>query len=85
MTFAIFLKSTLLFNSSYCLLFKNKTLQLNNSKTRTAVNAKYLVFDVYVEAIIYLLSNNLHDCTFKYLETDLKNYQVKYIWIANQN
>ena len=62
--FAIFLKSSLLFNSFYCLfLFINKTW-LNNLKTRIAVNAKISVFVICVEVIIYLLYN-LHDCTFK--------------------
>ena len=46
-------------------LFINKILWLNNSKTRTAVNAKVLVFINYIEAIIFLLLYNLHDCTFK--------------------
>ena len=34
-------------------------------KTRTAMNAKISVFVICVEAIIYLLLYNLHDCTFK--------------------
>ena len=29
------------------------------------MNVKISVFVIYVEAIIYLLLNNLHDCTFK--------------------
>ena len=29
------------------------------------MNVKISVFDIYVEAIIYLLLYNLHDCTFK--------------------
>ena len=66
MKFAIFLKSILLFNSFYCLFcFTKKPLRLNNLKTRTAMNAKVLVFVVCVEAITYLLLYNLHDCTFK--------------------
>ena len=44
---------------------KDKTLRLNNLKTRTAKNAKISVFVICVEAIIYLLLYNLHDCTFK--------------------
>ena len=63
MKFAIFLKSILLFNSFCCLL--NKTLRLNNLKTRPAMNEKISVFVFCVEAIIYLLLYNLHDCTFK--------------------
>ena len=38
-------------------------MQLNNSKTKTAMNAKMPIF-ICVEAIIYLLLHNLHDCTF---------------------
>ena len=32
------------------------------------MNAKVSVFAICVEAIIYLLLYNLHDCTFKYSE-----------------
>ena len=66
MKFGIFLKRNLLFNSFHCLSFINKTLRLNNLKTRTAMNAKISVFAIYVEAIIYTLYN-LHDCTFNNL------------------
>ena len=45
-------------------LFINKTLRLNNLKTRTTVNAKISVFVICLEAIIYLLLFNLHNCTF---------------------
>ena len=45
-------------------LFIKKALRLNNLKTRTAMNVKILVFVTCVEAIIYLLLWNLHDCTF---------------------
>ena len=31
------------------------------------MNTKFLVFDIYVETIIYLLLNNFHDCNFKYV------------------
>ena len=56
----ISLKRSLLFNSSCCLfLFVNKTLRLNNF-----MNAKISVFVIFVEAVIYLLLYNLHDCTF---------------------
>ena len=41
----------------------NKILQLKNLKTKTAKNAKISVFVVCVEAIIYLLLHDLHDCT----------------------
>ena len=46
-------------------LFINKILWLSNFKTRTAMNARISVFISCVEAIIYLLLYNLHDCTFK--------------------
>ena len=36
-------------------LFVNKTLRLNNLKTRTAKNVKISVFDICAKAIIYLL------------------------------
>ena len=39
----------------------NKTLRLNNLKTRRAMNAKILVFLICVEAIMYFLLYNLHD------------------------
>ena len=45
-------------------LFVNKTLRLNNLKTRTAMNAKISVFVIFAEMILYLLLYNLHDCTF---------------------
>ena len=46
-------------------LFINKIFQLNNLKTRAAINAKISVIFISAEAIIYLLLYNLHDCTFK--------------------
>ena len=46
-------------------LFINKTLQVNNLKTWTAMNAKISVFAICVKAIIYSLSYNLQGCTFK--------------------
>ena len=39
-------------------------LALKGLKTRTAMNARISVFVICVEAIIYLLPHNLHDCTF---------------------
>ena len=45
-------------------MFVNKTLWLNNIKTGTAMNVKIAMLVICVEAIIYLLSYNLHDCTF---------------------
>ena len=68
MKFAIFLKSSLLFNSFYFFLFINKILGLNNLKTRSVTNAKISVLVIGVEAIIYLLLYNLHDCTFKKID-----------------
>ena len=45
-------------------LYVNKTLQLNNLKTRVAVNVKTSVFVICVEGVIDLLLYNLHDSTF---------------------
>ena len=36
-------------------LFINKTLRLDNLKTRTSMNAKTSVFVIYAEVTIYLL------------------------------
>ena len=52
-------------------LFINKTLRLNNLKTRTTMNAKISVFAIFIEAMIYLLYYNLHDCTFNGI-----NYEI---------
>ena len=48
-------------------LFLNKTLRLNNLKTRTAMNGKISVFAICVEVIIYVLLFNLHDFSFNWL------------------
>ena len=48
-------------------LFLNKTLRYNNLKSKTAMNVKISVFVNCVEAIIYLLLYDLHDCTFNAL------------------
>ena len=48
-------------------MFINKSLRLINLKTRAAVNAKISMSLICVEAIIYLLSYNLYDCTVKSL------------------
>ena len=37
-----------------------------NLKTRTYINAKISVFVICVEAIMYLLLYDLHDCTLMY-------------------
>ena len=63
--FAIFLKSSPLFNSFYCFFFINKTLGFNNLKIRTDMNAKISAFVIYMGAIIYLPLHNLHNSTFK--------------------
>ena len=64
--FAIFLKSSLLVNSFYCLFcLENKHLRLNRLKTTAAMNARISVFVICVEAIIYFLLHNLHDCSIK--------------------
>ena len=42
----------------------NKTLRLSNLKTRTVLNAKISMFVTCVEAAIYVLLYNVHDCTF---------------------
>ena len=59
----LFFKKVAYFLLSF--LFINKTLRLNNLNTRTAMYAKISVFAICVEAIMYLLSYNLHHCTFK--------------------
>ena len=46
-------------------MFINENLRLSNLKTKTAMSAKHSVFIICVGAMIYLLLNNLHDCTFK--------------------
>ena len=46
----------------------NKNLRLNNSKTKTAMNAKISIFGIRAEAIIYLLLRNLNDCIFQEFE-----------------
>ena len=52
-------------------LFINKILHLNNLKIKAAINAKISLFVICVEAIIYLLLYNLHDCTFSSLSHEL--------------
>ena len=50
---------------------------LNNLKTRTAMNAKISVFVYCVEAIIYLLLYNLHDCTFEDTKNRISSMSVE--------
>ena len=57
--FAIFVKSSLLFNGFYCLFC------LQTQLYSSVMNAKTLVFVICVEAIMYLLLHNLHRFTFK--------------------
>ena len=50
----------------FSFLFINITLRINNLKTRIATNTKLSVFVLCVDAIIYLLLYNFHDCTFSF-------------------
>ena len=43
---------------------QNKALRINNLKARTAMNVKISLLVISIEAIVYLLLYNLHDCTF---------------------
>ena len=70
MNFAIFLKSSPLFNSFYLsFLFIKKTLRLNNLKSEAAVNIEISVFVISVETVI-----NLHGYTFQLLKRP-QNFQ----------
>ena len=64
MKLAIFLKVAYFLTVLLSFLFINKTLRLSSLKARTAMNAKVSVFVICAEVSIYLLSHNLHDCTF---------------------
>ena len=55
----------------------NKTLRLNDLKTRAAMNAKIPVFDICFEATIYLLLYNLHDCAFKDIQKAFEDFKDK--------
>ena len=71
-------------NSFYCLFcFIDKTLRINNLKTRTAINAKISVFFICVKAIIYLLLYNLHEWTFKLIKNLIVMNQFGTIEILN--
>ena len=75
MKFAVLLKSSLFLNNFYCLfLFINKTLRLNNLKTRTVMNMKISVFVICVKAIIYLLLYIMHECTFNTENKKMKSW-----------
>ena len=83
MKFAIFLKSSLLFKQFLLsFLFINKTLQLNNLKTRTAMNGKISVFVICVKVIIYLLIYHLHDCTCT-LKFYLKSHPTTFLKLSS--
>ena len=62
-------------------LVVNKTLRLNNLKTRTAMNVKISVFVNCVEAIVYLLLHNSHDCTFEGDKIGTKNFARLYVGV----
>ena len=64
MKFAILKKVVCILTVLLSFLFVNKALRLINLKARAAMNAKMSLFVICVEAIIYLLLYNLHDCTF---------------------
>ena len=55
--FAIFLRSSLLFNNSYPVVFSvyKQNFMAENLKTRTAMNAKISVFVICVEVICYYI------------------------------
>ena len=60
-------------------------LRLNNLKATTAIIAKISVF-ICVEAIIYILLYNLHDCTFNPLMSNVPHHieTSQLIYSANQ-
>ena len=65
MKFAIFLKSTLLFNSFYCLFcLQAKLYGTINSSLEHPWIPKILVFVIWDGTIIYLLLCNVYYCTF---------------------
>ena len=80
--FAIFLKSSPLFNSFYCLLFINKTLGFNNLKIKTDMNAKISAFVIYMGAIIHLPLYNLHNSTFKTFIQSNSNFVSSKDWLG---
>ena len=64
--YTIFLKSSLLFNSFYCLFCsKTKLYDSITQKLKQLWMQKISVLVICVEAIIYLLLYNLYDGTFK--------------------
>ena len=63
MKFAIFLKSSLLFQFLLSFLIGDRSLRLGGFGAGVAMGAEISVFDICVEAIIYLLLHNMHDST----------------------
>ena len=71
-------------------MFINKTLRLNNLKTRTAMNAKISVFVFCADKIIYLLLCNLHDCAFNmllevFIYSSKRRHLILEQWIRGKN
>ena len=66
-------------------MFISKTLRLVNLKTRADINAKISVLAIYVEAIIYLLPYNLHDCTFKLLRGHTFTTSARQRWVGSKH
>ena len=52
---------------------KFATLRLSNLKTRTGIKAKVSALDVCVEAIMYLLLYNWHDCIFEHVDREYRD------------
>ena len=66
-------------------MFISKTLRLVNLKTRADINAKISVLAIYVEAIVYLLPYNLHDCTFKLLRGHAFTTSARQRWVGSKH
>ena len=82
MKFTIFLKSSLLFNSFYCLFcLSNKTLRLDNLKTRTAMNAKISVFAICVDRDHFRVFLQIRDpCFNPYTAKGIYLLFLSFIW-----
>ena len=63
MKFAILLKSSLLFQFLLSFLIGDGSLRLSGFRAGMAMGAEISVFDICVEAIIYLFLHNMHDST----------------------
>ena len=81
----IFLKINLLFNSFYFVFVLNKTLRLNNLKTKTDMSVKIPVFVTCVKVIIYLLLYNLHECTFNEGSFNLIDFNLIVFFLRFRN